>query len=118
MAPVFLKRPNKRMVTMKIILLLTMLFFFPPGIMNAEASGDAEISVNFMKELLGGDKFERDLMESFPGAEIKWFGEVIETGEEQFTCLVYSEFSRPEREILYQVYEVRVRYIPLKEIFE
>ena len=103
---------------MKIILLLTMLFFFSPGVMNAGAGGDGEISADFMRNLLGGDEFEKELLEAFPGGELKWTGEVLETGEERFICLVYSEFSRPGRGTLFQLYEMTVRYVPLEEIFE
>ena len=101
---------------MKIILLLTMLFFFSPGVRNAGAGGDGEISADFMRNLLGGDKFERELLEAFPGGELKWTGEVLETGEERFICLVYSEFSRPGMETLFQLYEITVRYVPLEEL--
>ena len=103
---------------MKIILLLTMLFFFSPGVMNAEAEGDGEISADFIRNLLGGDKFEKELLEAFPGGELRWTGEVLETGEERFICLVYSEFSRPGMETLYQLYEITVRYVPLEEVFK
>ena len=74
-------------------------------------------AANFIKDILGGEDFEQELLKDHPGGKLIWKEQVVEDGEDHFTCLVYSEFAPPGEEPRYYFYEVKVKFIPPDEMF-
>lgn len=62
----------------------------------------------FVREVLGADEFEKEILKNYPNGTFKWGGRVVFVDENGFTYLVYSEFNEPEKEPLYRFYEVKV----------
>ena len=73
---------------------------------------------HFIRDILGGDSFEQELLDDHPGGQLIWKEQVVEDAEGHFTCLVYSEFIHPGEEPRYYFYEVKVRFIPPAEMFQ
>lgn len=80
-----------------------------------DAAGKA---ANFIRDILGGDTFEQELLKDHPGGKLIWKEQMVEDGEDHFTSLVYSEFTQPGEEPRYYFYEVKVRFLPPSELFQ
>lgn len=85
---------------------------------NGYAQDDAGKAASFIRDILGGDTFEQELLKDHPGGKLIWKEQMVEDGEKHFTSLVYSEFTQPGEDPRYYFYEVKVRFLPPEEMFQ
>jgi len=103
-----------------IAILITAIMFFMLGATvdsDAQKSSPGKTS-HYIRDILGGDTFEKELLQDHPGGQLIWKEQIVEDAEDRFTCLVYSEFNQPGEEPRYYFYEVKVRFIPPSEMFQ
>ena len=86
-----------------------LVIFLTASIANAEvfeaydkAGTDA---ANMVREALGGDKFDEQLLENYPGADVVWGGRIFELKNGGAIYLVYAEIQQFGEDPIYFFYE-------------
>jgi len=65
-----------------------------------------------VRTILGGEEYEKLILQQNPGAELKWGGRIVPSEEAfEVVCVVYCEVTQPVKEPLYYYWEVKIKSI-------
>ncbi|MDP8233187.1 MAG: hypothetical protein P9M06_00065 [Candidatus Saelkia tenebricola] len=95
----------------RLVAVLALLFLFVTAVCWAGPfdawDKEAFRASQFVRDILGGDEFDKLLKEDYPESKIDWGGRISTTDEYGGTVyLIYCEISQPEKEPVYYYYEV------------